>query len=325
VDNVCHTLVGLALGEAGLKRWSRYATAALVISANLPDIDILVMATNVPAVGFRRGWTHGLLGQLLLPIVLTTVLTAFAHRRTSKGTNPPEARHDSRPSRDDLRRDFGALLALSYIGVFSHVLLDLANNYGVRLLMPFSNRWFYGDTLFIVDPWLWATLGIGAWLARTRMSVAPARRALRIAMVYIILMALSARAARTAVMAQWQADYGVLPRALMVGPVFADPLHKQVIVDRGDGYLQGSFSWITRSVRFDSHVVAKDAATDVAAAARQEKNVQALLAWARFPYYRLERAPSGPQVVVRDVRFGRFVSVATRVGSRDALRPSDPQ
>ena len=39
----------------------------------------------------------------------------------------------------------GPLLLISYLGVLSHVLLDYLNNYGVRLLMPFSDRWFYGD------------------------------------------------------------------------------------------------------------------------------------------------------------------------------------
>ena len=37
--------------------------------------------------------------------------------------------------------------------------------------MPFSDRWFYGDTLFIVDPWLWLILGgavMLAWTAHTR-------------------------------------------------------------------------------------------------------------------------------------------------------------
>ena len=52
--------------------------------------------------------------------------------------------------------------------MLSHVALDLLNNYGVRLLMPFSNRWFYGDAVFIIDPWLWLTLGAGIWLTRRR-------------------------------------------------------------------------------------------------------------------------------------------------------------
>ena len=48
MDNLCHTLVGAALAEAGLKRRSPYGTATLLISANLPDVDALVFFTNTP-------------------------------------------------------------------------------------------------------------------------------------------------------------------------------------------------------------------------------------------------------------------------------------
>ena len=34
--------------------------------------------------------------------------------------------------------------------------------------MPFSSRWFYGDTLFIIDVWLWLILGLGIYAARRR-------------------------------------------------------------------------------------------------------------------------------------------------------------
>jgi inner membrane protein len=30
--------------------------------------------------------------------------------------------------------------------------------------MPFDRRWFYGDAVFIVDPWLWLVLGGAVWL-----------------------------------------------------------------------------------------------------------------------------------------------------------------
>ena len=48
------------------------------------------------------------------------------------------------------------------------------NNYGVRLLMPFSSRWFYGDALFIIDPVVWLLAGaavVFTW-GRTRLAVA---------------------------------------------------------------------------------------------------------------------------------------------------------
>ena len=55
MDNVCHTLVGAAFGEAGLKRRTRFGGATLMIAANLPDLDVLVFTTDVPSVAFRRG------------------------------------------------------------------------------------------------------------------------------------------------------------------------------------------------------------------------------------------------------------------------------
>ena len=91
------------------------------------------------------------------------------------------------------------ILALSYIGVYSHVLLDLLNNYGVRLLAPVDWRWFYGDAVFIIDPLLWLMLGAGVWLARRRAYAAPARTALLAALVYIGAMVISARLARDVV------------------------------------------------------------------------------------------------------------------------------
>jgi inner membrane protein len=46
MDNVCHTLVGAAIGHTGLKRRTRFAQGALMISANVPDLDVLVFLTE---------------------------------------------------------------------------------------------------------------------------------------------------------------------------------------------------------------------------------------------------------------------------------------
>src|ERR1051325_5920657 len=77
VDNLCHTLVGAAFGEAGLKQRTRLGNATLMIASNLPDIDVLVFATGTPSVAFRRGWTHGILADVLLPPLLTAVMIWF--------------------------------------------------------------------------------------------------------------------------------------------------------------------------------------------------------------------------------------------------------
>ena len=54
MDNLCHTLIGAALGEAGLKRTTRFGNATLMIASNLPDVDVLVFATATPSVAFRK-------------------------------------------------------------------------------------------------------------------------------------------------------------------------------------------------------------------------------------------------------------------------------
>ncbi len=59
------------------------------------------------------------------------------------------------------------LLGLSYLAVLTHPALDWLNTYGIRLLMPFDGRWFYGDAVFIVDPWIWLALGTIVMLAHS--------------------------------------------------------------------------------------------------------------------------------------------------------------
>src|SRR6478672_163897 len=85
MDNLCHTLIGAALGEAGLKRRTGLGNATLMIASNLPDVDVLIFATGTPAVAFRRGWTHGILADALLPLLLTGAMLFVAARRSARG------------------------------------------------------------------------------------------------------------------------------------------------------------------------------------------------------------------------------------------------
>src|SRR6187401_3026759 len=205
MDNVCHTLVGAALGRAGLSRRTRFGAATLMIAANLPDLDVLVFATGTPPVAFRRGWTHGVVAQLLLPIALTAAVALVASRR------PPAVRGDT-----PVPVSVPWLALLSFAGVYSHVFLDYLNNYGVRLLTPFDWRWFYGDAVFIVDPWLWLVLGLGVWFARRRHVPALSGYSLAVASIYIVALLMSSRVARGIVDQQWTNAHGVPPHALMV-------------------------------------------------------------------------------------------------------------
>jgi inner membrane protein len=290
VDNLCHTLVGAACGEAGLKRRTALGNVTLMIAANLPDVDVLVFATAMPSVAFRRGWTHGVLAQLLLPVMLAAVMTAIGRRSAAR---------------------FAPLLLLSYVGVLSHVGLDLLNNYGVRLLMPFSGRWFYGDAVFIVDVWIWLALGIGVWRSARGGDVRPARRALAIATVYVLAMVISARFGRGIVGEEWRAAHGTAAPALMVGPGFLNPLERQVIIDAGDHYVTGRLRFPDR-VDLDRQAIPKrDDDPAVERARATDRRFQAVLTWARFPYYEVERHGRRTVVTLRDARFGSRVGGVT--------------
>jgi inner membrane protein len=158
MDPLAHTLVGAALARTRLARGVPLATTTLVAAANLPDVDVLsYLGGEDAALGFRRGLTHGPLGLVLLPLVLLGLLALATRRRRARGDPAP----------------LGRLAALAYLGALTHPLLDLLNVYGVRLLAPFSGRWYYGDVLFIVDPWFWLVLGAAIFLVRP-----PTRRAL---------------------------------------------------------------------------------------------------------------------------------------------------
>src|SRR3712207_8618801 len=76
MDNVCHTLVGAALAESGLKRRTALGAATLMIGANFPDVDVLAVPFG-HGVDFRRGWTHGVLALAVLPFVLTALMLAW--------------------------------------------------------------------------------------------------------------------------------------------------------------------------------------------------------------------------------------------------------
>lgn len=154
MDPLAHTLVGASLAETGLKRITPLAATALVVGANLPDVDAVTYLMQPDlSLGFRRGITHGIVADLIWPFVLAGLLVLWA-------------RAFRRPDAPPIRP--GPLLLVCAVGVFSHPAFDWLNSYGIRLLMPLDGRWFYGDTLFIVDPWLWLLAGTSVALAWTR-------------------------------------------------------------------------------------------------------------------------------------------------------------
>ncbi len=305
MDNLCHTLAGAALGEAGLKRRTRFGNAALMISANVPDIDVLVFVTDASSLAFRRGWTHGVAAQLILPAAVAAGLWTLGRLRPARSPAPP--------------LHAGWLLLLAYAGLYSHVFLDYLNNYGVRLLTPIDWRWFYGDSVFIIDLWLWLIFGIGIWLSRRRTAARPARWTLTLAVCYIAAIVISTRAGRVIVADAWRARAGAEPRALMVGPRPITPFARDVIIDAGDRYEVGSLDWRTREVQWDPVAIPKNEHLPEVASARADPAMRDFLVWSRFPFWEVDAVAGGTRVTVSDARFvgvGRGFAASVVVPAR---------
>lgn len=296
MDNLCHTLAGAALGEAGLKRRTAMGTATLMLASNLPDLDVLVFATDTLAMSFRRGWSHGVLAMAVLPPLLAGGMLLWDRWRRRGGLARPPVR-------------VGGLLLLAYLGTWLHVFMDWLNSYGVRLFKPFSDRWFYGDALYIIDPILYVMFGaaiVAARMAARRGDAAPerwARRGLAVAAVYVCLMLGSNWWARAEV-ASGLTRAGRDGARFMVTPVFANPFRREVIVEMDERYEKGLL-WFEPAPRFRpaGYGVATNRAHPAVVAAMAHPRIEAFLVWSRFPFFVVEHTAAGTRVFVNDYRY----------------------
>jgi inner membrane protein len=247
---------------------------------------------------FRRGWTHGILGLALWPFALTgAMLLVDRGIRRVRRTEPPS---NLVP---------GQLLLLSSVAILSHPILDTLNTYGMRWLMPFSGHWFYGDTLFIVDPWLWLALGLGVMASRPRRGdTRAARIALGVSFVYVVAMAASALAARRIAGREIATMSGEQVERLMISPFPVNPFLRSVVVEQAEVYRTVRFRWLAHRHLDPSSVrIFPKGPTDHPAvrAAMATTVGRRYLGWARFPAYQVEPARGGDFVVrIVDLRYG---------------------
>lgn len=156
MDNLTHSLIGLAAAKAGLERLSPGTTALCVVAANIPDADIVsLVGGRWVYLEHHRGITHSIVGTLalglLLPFVFFLIDKLIARIR----------------KRAPVVKLKGMLIASVLVSA-THPFMDWSNNYGVRPLLPWSSRWFYGDFVFIIDPFLWLTLGGAVFLVTSK-------------------------------------------------------------------------------------------------------------------------------------------------------------
>ena len=151
------------LERRGVRVTSRARRALSVlgaVAAEFPDSDLLYSGPvlRMGPLGYllhHRGHTHTIVWAVISAVVLWMVARAWVNRgenHASGASGDGESSADAGVNSATVSR---ALLGVALIGTLSHLLLDYTNSYGVHPFWPFDNRWFYGDAVFIVEPWLW--------------------------------------------------------------------------------------------------------------------------------------------------------------------------
>lgn len=132
MDSFTQILLGIATAEviAGRQLKSRTFLYGAVLGT-IPDLDVVVGMFLHPVFGvaIHRGFSHSILFFLLLTPILGWVISQLEKGKIT------------------MKRAF----VLVFIGLFTHVLLDLFTSWGTQILWPFPER-FALKTIFVIDP-----------------------------------------------------------------------------------------------------------------------------------------------------------------------------
>ncbi len=298
MDNVTHSLTGLALSRAGLDRFCPKAVWLLLLSANAPDTDIVA----APQGAFRyleihRGYSHSLVAVPFLAALTVGVVAAVSRKRLPW---------------------FRAWL-LCVIGLASHLLLDWSNSYGIRLTLPFSARWFHLDLNNLFDVWILAVLLLAAiWPLFSRLvnreigdRGSPAGRPIAIfALVFFTLFDIGRATLHNRAVAQLESRLydGLPPIQAAALPDAFDPLRWTAIVETAGTYRLSIIEPLRPLDLESARVFYKPSVTQTLAAVQRIDPFRYFLYFARFPVWSIEpvigATTRGTRLDLTDLRFG---------------------
>jgi len=276
--NSTHTLVGLAIARTGLDEWVPRAAITAVIASNLPDIDIIADLSSMPSyLEQHRGITHSLVGIPLLSLLLAGAMYVFT-------------------------RSFWRTFVVALLAMATHPVLDFSNTYGLRPFLPFDGAWYYGDTLFIIDPImdLILLLGIiaGEFFKKARWVMSFA--ALVLVLLYVGTR-INARNEAQAHLDSYTARVADFERSAVL-PRLMDLWTWDGIVETKDSIFKVNID-TTQGVGKEVARMPRGQTTEIISNAAKAPSAAAILEFARFPVTRIQGLQFGYRVTFLDFRF----------------------
>lgn len=315
MEPVTHFLTGACLGRSGFNRKTAYATLAMTLAAEAPDLDMLWgFRGPVAELQHHRGWTHTLVGAPLVGLATVAVVWGVHRLRRREPVLPPR---------------WGLLWGFATIAALSHILLDTTTSYGVRPFFPFNPHWYAWSVEFMWDPVMFFAL-LGAlvvpWilgLADREIGVKKTRfrgRGWAIGALCFVGLWWGVRNAERlhALELVTTGDYTREPILRATAePYMLDPFSWDVIVETKDYYQVAQVHTVGDRVTTNgySDVTYKAPVTAAVAAAKQSYLGRVYLDWSQWPVtvdrgtvqapgVKLAPEPGWQTVEFRDMRFG---------------------
>jgi inner membrane protein len=295
LDNLTHSLAGWALGQAGLKTKSRKGLAALILAANMPDIDVFFGNAPWDPLAIHRGFTHGLVGGVLvMPPMLAGLLWLLDHWQVSRGVG----------FKSNLPMRFSWLLALCYLGALTHPLLDLLTTYSVQLFSPLSSAWYHADGLFIIDVWIWLLLAVAIGISKRREQRGHEWRRIPQAAIVILLAYIGVNLAISQ-----KADAAVRNISPGAERIFASPppvlfWRRDLVWREGDCYRRSDYDPIRGIGPVSQCEPTHMGDPLVRQAIQRDRRLQKFLKWSILPQADVIRDRCTVRVTIGDARYG---------------------
>ncbi|TAM81079.1 MAG: metal-dependent hydrolase [Acidobacteria bacterium] len=301
MDNITHTLTGIAISQAGFSRKTRYATLAIIVGSNLPDVDsVSSFWGSVTYLEHHRGITHSILGVIVLGIALAGAFYFLGRKLRPKASGPP------------LNGLWLLLACCAATG--THLLMDFTNSYGVRPFLPFSAHWYAWGIEPIVDPLLWlvliAGLGVPALFRLITEEVGARKTGFKAGAVF----SLCAMAAlwglrdfsysRALNMLDSISYHNAIPERIGAFPGFASPFDWTGVAETSQAFYVLPIDVISDGLDLqDARVYHKSEPSPALEAALKTRTAGVFMDFARFPWPEVVPTQTGTTVIVRDLRF----------------------
>ena len=309
MDNITHSITGALTAKIfeakspaaeDQTREKRRIFWLLVLSANLPDIDILLGFLGDPmlSIKYHRGITHSILFAPIFALLPTFLFSRFGRRS-----------------------DLKLLWFTSFIGISLHIFFDLITGFGTQIFAPFSDARYSLDWMFIIDPVFTGILGVVLFLGkifRRKRGFFPIMSGIFV-ILYLGSEIFCHRLAYNRIEEALRRD-GVLGERISVLPQPLSIFNWMGLVQTESGVMQTFLSVLegSDSLEFKEYKSTRDSFVEEAL---QTAETKWYLRFARHPWIRSFRDGDQHVVEFRDLQFSIDEAILKSVGFTERSTP----